>query len=88
MAIVPNLSARISGMSTILQIQTDNKIEHSRPNIVVFKKESKSCGIIDVASRFDPRVIEKEREKVSKYEELKWELKRIRNCDSISNRSA
>ena len=33
--------------------------------------------IIDIACSFDTRVVEKEQEKIAKYQDLKWELNRI-----------
>ena len=50
------------------KIQTDNKIEHSNPEIVVLDKKERKCLIIDVACPFDTRVKEKEKEN--------WELPR------------
>ena len=66
-----------------MKIQTDKILEHSRPDIVVFEKEKRTCKIVDVASPFDTRVVEKEREKVDKYQELKYESKRIWNCSEV-----
>ncbi|XP_065061308.1 uncharacterized protein LOC135688397 [Rhopilema esculentum] len=60
-----------------MKIQTDKILGHSRPDIVDFEKESRTCKIVDVACPFDTRVAEKEREKVDKYQELKYKLKRI-----------
>ena len=67
-----------------MKIQTDKILEHSRPDIVVFEKEKRTCKIVDVAFPFDTRVVEKEREKVDKYQELKYELKRIWNCSEVT----
>ena len=46
-----------------LSIQTESKIEHNRPDIVVIEKKSKKCYIIDVACPFDTRIEEKEMER-------------------------
>ena len=67
-----------------MKIQTDKILEHSRPDIVVFEKEKRTCKIVDVACPFDTRVVEKEREKVDKYQELKHELKTIWNCSEVT----
>ena len=48
------------------------------------KKEKRTCKIVDVVCPFDTRVVEKEREKVDKYQELKYELKRIWNCSEVT----
>ena len=64
-------------------IQTDKKLEHNKPDIVVVNKETNACLIIDVACPFDTRVIEKEREKITRYEDLKWEIIKIWKCRSM-----
>ena len=66
-----------------MKIQTDKVLEHSRPDIVVLEKDQRICKIIDVACPFDTRIIEKEREKVDRYQDLKWELKRIWQCNDV-----
>lgn len=38
--------------------------------------ESRYCNIIDVSCPLD-NVVEKEKEKVDKYQDMKWKLKRI-----------
>ena len=59
------------------------KLEHNKPDIVVVNKETNACLIIDVACPFDTRVIEKEREKITRYEDLKWEIIKIWKCGSV-----
>ena len=66
-----------------MKIQTDKVLEHSRPDILVLDKDQRICKIIDVACPFDTRIIEKEREKVDRYQDLKWELKRIWQCNDV-----
>ena len=60
-----------------LKIQTDNKIEHNKPDIMVLDKIERKWLIIDVAGPSDARVKDKEKEKVENYQDLKRELKRI-----------
>ena len=67
-----------------MKIQTDIKIEHSKPDIVVFEKKSRKCLLIDVACPFDTRVAEKEREKLDRYDDLKREIKRLWSCKSVA----
>ena len=62
------------------KIQTDNKVEHNKPDIVVLDKTERKCMIIDVTCPFDIRVKDKEKEKIENYQDLKRELKRIWNC--------
>ena len=66
-----------------MQIQTDKVLEHSRPDIVLMDKDKRNVKIIDIACSFDTRVVEKEQEKIAKYQDLKWELNRIWNCREV-----
>ena len=59
------------------KIQTDNKIEHTMPDIVELDKIERKCLIIDVVCPFDIRVKDKEKEKIENYQDLKREVKRI-----------
>ena len=60
-----------------MKIQADNIMEHPRQDIVVLKKEGRYCNV-DVSCPFDTHVVEKEKEKVGKYQDLKWEFKKIK----------
>ena len=60
----------------LIKIQTDNKIEHNNPNIMVLYKIERKWLIIYVACPSDTRVKDKEKEKVENYPDLKRELKR------------
>ena len=55
------------------KIQTDRFMEHSSPDVVDLEKESRYYNIIDVSCPFDTRVVEKEKGRVDKYQDLKWE---------------
>ena len=59
-------------------IQTDHVIEARRPDLVVVDKKERSCKIIDFAVPGDSR-IEKEKDKIEKYQELGRELQKIWN---------
>ena len=58
-------------------IQCDKMIEHRKPDIVVVIKKERKCMIIDIAIPGDVRVVNKEEEKVIKYQELKHEIARM-----------
>ena len=58
-------------------MQTESKIEHNRPDIVVIEKKSKTCYIIDVACPFDTRIEKKEMEKKDAYCDLKYEIFKV-----------
>ena len=57
------------------KIQTDKKIEHNKPDIVILDKIERKFLIIDVACSLDIGV--KGKEKNENYQYLKRELKRI-----------
>ena len=59
-------------------IQTDHVIEAWRPNLVAVDKKEKSCKIIDFAVPGDSR-IEKEKDKIEKYQDFRRELQKIWN---------
>ena len=58
-------------------IYTDHVIEARRPDIVLVKKETKECVVIDIAVPGDVRVERKEDEKIEKYRDLCRELGRL-----------
>ena len=66
-----------------MKIQTDKKIEHSRPDIVILNKKERSCVLLDVTCPFDTRILQKEREKIEQYQDLKIEIKRIWKCNQV-----
>ena len=52
------------------KIQTDNKIEHNKPDIVILDKIERKFLIIDVACPLDIGVKGKEKEKIENYQYL------------------
>ena len=58
-------------------MQTESKIEHNMPDIVVIEKKSKTCYLIDVACPFDTRIEKKELEKKDAYCDLKYEIFKV-----------
>ena len=58
-------------------IQCDNYVECRKPDIIVVEKEEKKCTIIDIAIPGNNRVGAKEKEKIEKYDNLKWEIKKM-----------
>ena len=58
-------------------IQTDKRLPHNRPDIVVVDKMSKRCQITYVACLGDSRIAMKEEEKVNKYRDLGIEIKAL-----------
>ena len=62
----------------LIKIQTDNKIEHDNPDIMVLDKKERKWLIIDVACPSDTRVKDKEKENVEDYQDGSWN--QSRNC--------
>ena len=60
-------------------LQTDREIHHRKPDLVLLKKESRDCFIVDVAIPGDHRIDIKEVEKIDNYSELRLEISRMWN---------
>ena len=60
-----------------MSIQCDNVIVERRPDTVIVKKMEKTAIIIDVAIPGDKRIIDKEKEKIEKYQNLKRKIQRL-----------
>ena len=58
-------------------IYTDKKITHRRPDLVIHKKKERETLIIDFACPMDHNVDAKKKEKIDKYQELKFELQKL-----------
>ena len=58
-------------------IQTDRKLDHNRPDILVYDRKTNECQIIDVAVPGDQNINTKEVEKITNYSELKIEIARM-----------
>ena len=65
-------------------IQTDYRLEHNRPDIVLENKKDRSCLLIDIACPFDTRIDRKEKEKIEVYQDLKREIKRMWNVKEVT----
>ena len=61
-------------------IRTDKVIEARRPDIVLIEKKKRVVSVVDVAIPGDFRVVDKETEKVIKYQNLALELNRMWQC--------
>ena len=64
-------------------IQVDKQIEHQRPDIVVMKQNTKKCLIIDTASPLDNNLILKRSEKLDNYSELRLEIARMWDKETL-----
>ena len=52
--------------------------------MVVLEKARRVFEIIDMACPFDIRIVEKEREQIHHYQDLKVEIRKMWNCKSVS----
>ena len=64
-------------------IQTDNPLDHNKPDIVVHDRKKRECVSIDVACPFDTRVEEKEGNKIEIYQDLKRKIDRLWECRKV-----
>ena len=64
-------------------VQTDRVIEHRRPDIVVVDKAVNKCYIIDVAIPGDQNLVKKKCEKLNNYAELRLEIARLWNKETV-----
>ena len=66
-----------------MNIQCDRIIVERRPDIVIGNKMEKTAIVTDVAIPVDKRIIDKETEKIEKYQNLKREIQRLWNLKKI-----
>ena len=52
-------------------------IEHCRPDLLLVRKKTKEATIIDIAVPGDTRIVDREQEKILKYQDLKREIKKV-----------
>ena len=64
-------------------IQVDRQIEHRRPDIVVMEKNTNKCLVIDVACPVDNNLILKRNEKLDNYSELRLEVARMWDKETL-----
>ena len=57
-------------------IYTNNKLKHNRPDITLVNKESNEWILIDTAVPFDRNILRIEGEKINRYQDLTFEIKR------------
>ena len=65
------------------RIQTDQQLNHNRPDIVIHDKEKNESKIIDVSCPFDGRVIDREEEKKGKYKDLRREVAKLWSVGNV-----
>ncbi|XP_068738071.1 uncharacterized protein [Montipora capricornis] len=58
-------------------IQTDWKLSHNRPYIILIDKETNKCPLVNVACHVDSQICLKEHKKEERYIDLAFEIKRL-----------
>ena len=66
-----------------MNIQCDNVIVERRPDIAIVNKMEKTAIIIDVAIPGDKTIIDKEKEKIEKHQNIKREIRRLLHLTKI-----
>lgn len=61
----------------ILQYRLNKKLDHNRPDLLFLDKKERTCLIVDIACPFDTRTTTKEDEKLNKYQDLEYEIKKL-----------
>ena len=65
-------------------VQSDHVIEHCRPDLLLVDKVTNAATIIDVAVPGDTRILDREQEKILKYQDLKREIKKNWNLRKVT----
>ena len=63
---------------------TDKKLKHNRPDITVLLKEENERIFKDIAVPADQNIIMTQNEKIERYQQLAFELKRIIQASKVS----
>ena len=66
-----------------MNIKCDNVIVERRPDVVIVNKTEKRAILIDIAIPGDKIIIDKEKEKIEKYQNVKREIQRLWNLKKI-----
>ena len=61
------------------EVQTDHVIKERRPDLVAVDKEKRISQIVDFAIPYDTKIMEREMDKITKYQDLGRELQRLWN---------
>ena len=59
-----------------MTIYTDKVLKHNRPDITLVHKDTQKWTLIEIAVPADQNIIRTEKEKVEKYQEVAFEIRR------------
>ena len=80
-------SARKNGEVRItwdMTFYTDKVLKHNRPDIALVHKDTQKWTLIDIAVPADQNITRIEEEKVEKYQELAFEIRRIHGASKVT----
>ena len=67
-----------------MTIYTDKVLKHNRPDITLMHKDTQKWTLIDTGVPADQNIIQTEEEKVEKYQELAFEIRRIHGASKVT----
>ena len=67
-----------------MTVYTDKKLNHNRPDITLVRKDTQEWALIDIAVPADQNIISNEEEKVDRYQDLSFEIKRIHRASKVT----
>ena len=65
-------------------VYTDKKLNHNRPDITLVRKDTQEWTLIDIAVPTDHNIVITEEEKVDRYQDLAFEVKRIHRASKVT----
>ena len=67
-----------------MTIYTDKVLRHNRPDITLMHKDTRKWTLIDIAVPADQNISRTEEEKVEKYQEVAFEIRRIHVASKVT----
>ena len=67
-----------------MTIYTDKVLKHNRPDITLVHKDTQEWTLIDIAVPADQNIIRTEEEKVEKYQDLAFEIRKIHGASKVT----
>ena len=71
-------------MTWDMTIYTDKVLKHNRPDITLVHKDTWDWTLIDIAVPADQNIIRTEEERVEKYQDLAFEIRRIHGASKVT----
>ena len=81
LTVAKNRDVRITWDMTVC---TDKKLNHNRPDITLTRNDTQEWTLIDIAVPADQNIISTEEEKVDRYQDLAFKIKRIHRVSKVT----